>query len=169
MMLARKMALSLLVGLTVAFAGCDGGEDVPQERLTVIGPGGGEAASWEGNARIQVPANALEGATLWVRIEQATEFTPDAAIIPGSVYSFSPADQALALPATVTIRYDRAELPTGVVEADLRLARFTGGIWQPIPGSAANVLGRSVSAQVTNLGLFAIRAGSVPVAANGAD
>lgn len=148
-------AAAVLAAILMSLIGCEGGEEPPSERLTVIGPAGGTAESFDRRARVQIPAGAVEG-PLWITIE-GTEVVPDAeAILTGSAYSFGPADAELLVPATITIRYDVAQVPEGAAEGQLRLAQVIGGGWQAVAGSVVDPVANSVGAPTTTFGIFAI-------------
>lgn len=158
-MRTRQIAFSLLVGVVLALAGCEGEDDGPVQRETVIGPAGGVAQSFDRRAQVEVPAGALDGPR-WITIERVTQFPADEALLPGTVYHFGPAGLEFTLPATVTISYDPGALPEGVEEADLHLARVVGGGWQAVPGSGVDTQSSSVAAPVGGFSLFALRSGN---------
>lgn len=157
-MLMRGIALSLLVAMLVALGGCEGEDDGPVRRETAIGHLGGVAQSFDRRAQIQVPPGALDGPQR-IAIERAAQYPVDEALVSGTAYLFGPAGLEFAVPATVTISYEVRAIPDGFEETDLHLARMVGVAWQALPGSEVDLASNTVSAPVSDLSTFAIRAG----------
>jgi hypothetical protein len=87
---------------------------------------GGTLATDSGNAKVEVPANALkEDITLTVAVQAATADTA------ASVYEFGPDGTEFQVPVTVSIKFD-GSAPDG---KHVVLATLAGTTWEEIPNS----------------------------------
>jgi fibronectin type 3 domain-containing protein len=102
-----------------------------------IGSSGGTATSSNGNASVVIPANALSQATT-ITIQPASG-APAGNV--GTAYDFGPNGTTFSQPVTIEIDYVAANLPAGVTEADLVLAKVVNGQWQVIADSGAKTAG----------------------------
>ncbi|MDD2772247.1 MAG: IPT/TIG domain-containing protein [Elusimicrobiales bacterium] len=138
-------------------------------------------ASWGGavesasRAAVSVPANALASDTV-ISIATAA-ISQDAAALMfqsenkiyikpvGQPVTFGPADLTLASPATLTIPFDRAQIPYGKTERDLAVYKWDDAAqsWQKVASTLKN--GRLV-AQAQQLSLYQAMAQGVNQAAS---
>lgn len=146
----------MLVAVLMMTAGCGGGEvEDGLERGTLIGPGGGTIRSADSNATVQVPDAA---------IDQPRQFTsqkienpqPHPGLVADTAYRFGPEGWVFDAPVTITIGYLEANIPAGVDEASLQIARLQPAGWAPVGASAVDQAANSVSAQVNGFSVFAI-------------
>ncbi len=153
----RSPATIAAMMIMATLVGCEGVDNDPVRRETVIGPAGGVAESFDRNARLEVPEGAVDGPTR-IAITPVDDLTDDEAVFPGTAYLFEPAGLDFGAPVTVTIEYDVNALPDDVAETDLQMVRLVGDDWEAVPGSVVDAVNRSVSAHLTSPGTFAIRA-----------
>ena len=93
----------------------------------VIGSSGGTISMPGGNATLTVPPGALNSDVI-ISVSQGTGENPSG-ILPGSIYDFEPSGTQFALPVTINIKYDPAQLPAGISESNLKLAYESDGNW----------------------------------------
>lgn len=127
----------------------------------LVTPAGGTVTGFAGAIEIVVPAGAVSAGTA-VRITTATNPLLDPTAVAGSIYSISPEATAFAAAATVRVRFNAAGRPVGLPIADLRLRRYDGVAWVPLPGGAADVAASQATASLMAGGLVSV--GWVPPA-----
>ena len=93
----------------------------------VIGTSGGTLSTSGGIATLAVTPGALNSDTI-ISVSQGTGENPSG-ILPGSIYDFEPSGTQFALPVTINIKYDPAQLPAGISESNLKLAYESDGNW----------------------------------------
>lgn len=109
-----------------------------------------------GKAWLEVPENALSENTT-VTIEAVWAAPPSGYSIVGSAYELGPTGTMFAVPATVTLSYDEADLQAGWTEEELSIWRKTDGNWEDL-GGTVNTQANEVSVEVTSLSEYAILA-----------
>jgi hypothetical protein len=72
-----------------------------------------------------------------------------------SAVDFGPSGTVFSEPATVTVEYKDADVPSGYSEKEMRLLIWENNGWQEVPGSTANPEDNTVSGNVTHLSIYA--------------
>ena len=146
----------ICLSLTLAAVGCGGGSGgkppgggAPTMKL--VGPSGGALSSSDGNLAVSIPPGAL-GADVTITTEPATAPATGAV---GTVYEIGPTGTQFAMPVTLTLHYDAAELGSAA-ESSLRVATYAGGSWQLLPGAVVDKQAKTVSGVTTHLSPYAI-------------
>ena len=80
---------------------------------------------------------------------------PEDAHVIGSTYDIGPSGAAFDPPITLTIEYDPATLPRGVVEEDLYIAYWDGSRWVA-QASTVDTEANTLSCQLSHLSAFAV-------------
>jgi hypothetical protein len=156
---ARYPAIAVSLLLTIGQLGCGGGGGGGAQNPG-IGSAGGAVSSASG-AQVVVPAGALSG-TVQIGVAEddaGAPALPAGAQVFGAMHAFTPHGTTFAIPATVSVPFDPAQVPAG---ATVQLLKTTGGAartgWQVVAG--ASVSGGLISGQVSEFSnLFA---GSLP-------
>jgi len=143
------------VGALLVCAGCGGGDGGGLERSTLIGPSGGTIRSSDNNATVQVPDDAISAAQSFTT-KEVTNPQPDPGLVANTAYRFGPEGWVFEAPVTITIGYNEADVPAGVDEATLKIARLQALGWVPVGTSAVNQANNTVSAQITGFSVFAV-------------
>ena len=119
--------------------------------MKLVGPSGGALSSSDGNLAVSIPPGALP-ADVTITTEPATAPAQGAV---GTVYEIGPTGTQFAMPVTLTLHYDAANL-AGAAESSLRVATFAGGAWQLLPGAVVDRQAKTVSGVTTHLSPYAI-------------
>ncbi|MBL8986939.1 MAG: Ig-like domain-containing protein [Gemmatimonadetes bacterium] len=130
------------IGLTVAEGG-------------LVSAAGGTVTGFGGALELVVPAGAVSEATA-IRIASATNPILDPTAVAGSVLAVGPEGLTLSAPATLRLTFDPARRPAGLPVADLRIRRFDGTAWQPLPGGFADANANRATASLTTLGTVSV-------------
>jgi len=163
-----RLLCAVSLGVLPLMAGCGGGgEDAPPPQTPpasttppttpptppaqTIGTAGGTVSSADG-AEVSVPPGALAGETpIAVHADAAgAPPLPAGLLALGKVYAFTPHGTTFAVPAKVTVPFDAAMVPAGVVPA-LYKADATGadaGQWREVAGATVN--GAAMSAGISS-------------------
>lgn len=153
--LSTRIAAVLCAGLAL-LAACGGSDDAMQLAMPatpMIGPGGGTVSGPNG-AQVVIPPGAVAANTS-IAIAQSSQGAPAAPAgfaSFGSMYAFTPHGTNFALPATVTVPFDPAQVPSGASPV-LYKTNAQGG-WEAVAG--ASVVGNTLVAQVTSFSFFII-------------
>ncbi|MBI5716438.1 MAG: hypothetical protein HZC37_01980 [Burkholderiales bacterium] len=119
-----------------------------------IGSAGGVARSADG-AEVMVPAGALAQATA-IEVQAApagAPALPSGVPALGRVYAFTPHGTTFAAPATVTVPFDPALVPPGVVPVLYKTHPATGGY---VAVESAVMQGATMRAEVTGFSYFVV-------------
>ncbi|NLO06904.1 MAG: hypothetical protein GX131_13850 [candidate division WS1 bacterium] len=155
-MLDRRLIVLMTLCVIVILAGCEGGETTDGlERGTLIGPGGGTILSPDRNATVEVPDAAIDEPQQFTCQEIGSP-EPDPGLVADTAYRFSPDGYLFDAPVTLTINYREANIPTGVDEASLQIARLEASEWVPVAASVIDATDNSVSASITGFSTFAV-------------
>lgn len=120
-----------------------------------MGPSGGTVQLNNG-VRVTLPSGALTQ-DLLLTATPATNLPPGALpLIPGTGWDFGPDGTVFAKPVTMTIPYNPANLPQGVVEADLRIHKLVNGAWQQQNAGRVDLVNKTVSAEVNGFSVYVI-------------
>ncbi len=137
-------------------AGCGGGGDGGgNDNSTLIGPNGGTIRSGDGNANVQVPDAAI-AVTQRFTCDRITNPQADPGLVTNTAYRFGPDGWAFDTPVTITIGYAEADIPAGMSQATLQIARLQPAGWVAVGASAVNQVTNTVSAEITGFSGFAI-------------
>jgi uncharacterized protein YjdB len=120
-----------------------------------LGVDGGIIAVFGGAVTMFVPAGALAQPSV-LTAAVPSPLPEDARLVGGTAVDLAPAGLAFAKPVTLSLAYDPAKLPTGVTEASLQVYALQGSTWTPIAASAVDGAARTVRANVTSTGVFAV-------------
>ena len=153
---ARLGTLLLLLPL---LAGCEGDATGLAERR--VGPEGGVVSLEGGAVRISIPAGALSE-EIWFTAMPTASVPGSELLVNGSSYEVGPFGTGLAVPVTLTISYDPANLPDGIGEDGLGIHRVAGSDWELTGRPTVDAGAHAVSGQVSSLGRFGVLA--IPVA-----
>ena len=153
----RGAAVCTIVAMTLLLtAGCGGGGgDDGLERSTLIGPNGGTIRSADANAAVEVPDAAISAAQRFT-CEEVTDPQADPGLVANTAYRFGPEGWVFEAPVTITIGYAEADIPAGVLESTLKIARLQPGGWVAVGTSAVNQAANTVSAQIIGFSVFAV-------------
>lgn len=112
------------------------------------------------SAKIFVPEGAISSENeLTVKIVPSTKLpalpTNDTAV--GSAYEVeTTATIKSDTPATITLSYDKTQLPRNAEEKNLYLARYDGTEWAPVAGAILDTEAQTIAAAVDQFSIFAI-------------
>jgi len=118
-----------------------------------------ELSSSDGRVRLSLTAGTainLQGLT---QLGAATESKSPAAADNSTLilaYSFIPSGATFSPAATMTLKYEKASLPSGAEESDLYIAFWNGKSWEKIT-SSVDTGTQEVSARVGHFTIFAVR------------
>ena len=134
--------------LLLVACGADGDGTEP----TGMGPNGGTVTSSDGNASVRVPPGALSQKTV---ITVAPVSNPPSGNI-GTAYEFGSSGVTFSQPVTITIKYDEANIPSGISELDLKLGNFVNNGWQQVTGSTIDRATNTVSGTTTSFSIYGV-------------
>jgi len=134
----------------ILLAACGG--DVDGTEPTGMGPNGGTVTSSDGNASVRVPPGALSQKTV---ITVAPVSNPPSGNI-GTAYEFGSDGITFSQPVTITIKYDEANIPSGISELDLKLGNFVNNGWQQVTGSTIDRATNTVSGTTTSFSIYGV-------------
>ncbi len=136
-------------------AACGGSPGSTPDAGPTVGPAGGTVTTPDGRATLVVPAGAL--ATAVPLTLTTTGIVPlDPHAVAGTTYLVSPAETTFATPATLRLRYNAANGPSGVDEAELRVAALNNFVWEPIAQGTVEVATRDALAPISGGGTFGV-------------
>ncbi|MFW5868587.1 MAG: hypothetical protein ACOCX2_12260 [Armatimonadota bacterium] len=147
----------MIVSVTLMLSGCGGGDEdgAGPERGSLILPGGGTITSADRNSTVEVPDAAIDEPQRFT-VEQILDPPPDPGLVTGTAYRYGPEGWVFDAPVTITIGYREENIPEGIDEAALQIARLQGTAWAPVGASTVDRDANTVSAQVTGFSVFAI-------------
>jgi hypothetical protein len=135
----------------------DGGTGPSKSR---IGTEGGVVSFLGGSVTLTVPPDALSEFVEFTAI-QTDEVPNSDLLVSGSAYEIGPAGTFFAESATLTLSYDPAGVPDGVVESELRLHRVVGSGWGATQHSTVDIDRHEVSGSLHGLSRFGVLGVSV--------
>jgi hypothetical protein len=134
--------------------------EVTVKEGAIIGAGGGSLTALNGTATLVVPAGALTS-NVMITMESATGAPITSRLVTGTAVDIGPPSQLFAAPAQLRLKYGVAQVPVAASEQLLRIQRAAAGVWQPVEGSAADPVGKVVSAAVTRASTYAVLASPI--------
>jgi hypothetical protein len=119
------------------------------------------ASTPDGAAAVHAPPGSLQDyEELTVEpVETTAELPDDGSALPGTVYDFGPDGLEFEEPVELTLAYDPATLPMGVVENGLRVYVAGPDGWELLPGGAVDLTTNKVTGLTTHFSSFAILPG----------
>jgi hypothetical protein len=122
---------------------------------TAVGSGGGIASASGGEASVTIPPGALGTDTIVTVAPSSVVPPPTLGISIGRTFEFGPSGTTFTTPVLITLAFDPATLPLGILAEDLRVATDGDGVWQRLPTSI-DLIASTVSAQVTHFSHFGV-------------
>lgn len=144
-------AIALFVATLIA--ACSGSDGDGRQRAPMIGPAGGTVTGANG-AQVVIAPGALSSNTP-IAITQSNAGAP---ALPagfatfGPIYAFTPHGTTFAMPVTVTVPFDPAQVPAGATPVLYKTNAQNQ--WEPVPG--ATIGAGSATAQVSSFSFFLI-------------
>lgn len=121
------------------------------------GAAGGTISLAGGQVALDVPAGALPKTTFLTALPASSQLPAGGpAVVPGTAWDFGPSGTQFAQPVTMTIAYDPAQLPNGVVESELRIHKLVNGAYVQQNAGAVDLTTHTVSAQVTSFSVYVL-------------
>lgn len=155
---AITRALLCSLALTLA-ASCGGGGD-PVPPANQVGPAGGTVMGPNG-VQVVVPPGALGAPVVITVTPTAARPLPPGMQGLGTVYDLGPAGTSFAVPVTVTLPLDPAQVPAGGQVRMLHELHVAGtDAWEALPGLSIGAT--SVSAQTTSFSHLTLTLGNSP-------
>lgn len=155
-----------LIALLAVHCGSSSQETPPSSVTDAGAPGtgsgvvtpsaGGTVKTADGRVTIDVPPGAVPADTV-ITITPSTSYFDDGAVVPGTVYDFSPDGIVFGAPVTMTIAYDPARIPAGIDEADLRIHKAHPSSWSEIAGGALDAGAHLARAEVSSFSSYGVR------------
>jgi len=153
----RIAVASVAFLMLLLLAGCGGDDDGEGaiERRTLVGPTGGTIVSSDRNATVVVPAEAISVAQQFVS-ERIVSPPTAPGLVGNTAYRFGPEGWVFEAPVTIAIGYREENIPEGVSEDTLRIARLQPEGWTPVGTSVVDEEANRVSAEIVGFSVFAI-------------
>ena len=151
------LPIIIAVLLTSCGSGGGGGNTDPgttnnHNESNSIGLNGGTVIISDGKAKIVLPSGALSQDT---GITVAPVSNQPAGNI-GTAYEVGPDGTTFNKPVTISITYDEASLPSGVIESDIKLGMITNNQWQEITNSDVDTVANIVSGITSHLSIYGV-------------
>ncbi len=140
------IAAALLALLLAACGGDDTSPPIGAAGGTVVGPNG---------ATLVIPAGALAQATSL----QINEVDPSTVTLPvgyeaaGAIFAFTPHGTTFAMPVMVTVPFDPARVPAGLMPQFYKTTDTAQTQWQAVAGGT--ISGNAINAQISEFSLIA--------------
>jgi hypothetical protein len=157
-MVMKRYATCLILLLAACGGGGSSSPTTPSAPdPNAIGPAGGTVTAENGAVRLTIPAGALTTPVSFT-LRRATSVPADPRAVPDTAWDITPS-APFTTPATLTIRYDPARVPSGIAESDLRVFGVGAGFtWAPVAQSTVDVATREASGPITRTATFGVRA-----------
>jgi len=151
----------LACGGAIPLQGCGGGSSTTNLLLNIVillitRAAGGTVT--DHNASLVIPPDSLAMDTT-IKVQPAASLPAAPAglvLIPGTAYAYGPAGTTFSPPATLTISYNPATVPTLTQPASFALYMVSGGSYVSVTGSVVNTSAHTVSAPVLQLDTYAV-------------
>jgi len=131
---------------TLAVSVLDGG---------VVSSAGGTLTLESGLVQLVLPADAV-ASSLNLSVVPSIAMAADPRVVKGTAFDFGPVATTFAKPVTLTLKYDRTNLPPGTDEAALEIYLSTTTGWEVVPGSVVDISAQTVTAQLSHFSTYAI-------------
>lgn len=154
-----KWILVLIISVGLLACGkdnpADGGDPPPptppREDPMKVGSGGGSVSNSDSTVTLSIPSGSLSSEVTFT-VEETTSYPGNAV---GKVYDIGPEGTQFDLPATLTIKYDDTDLPSGAQESELVLATVENNAWTELT-STIDEQNNTVSAEISHLSMYGI-------------
>ena len=123
----------------------------------VTGPQGGSVIAAEGAVTLEVPEGAVQ-APISISVQPMGTYPDPERVVTGTAFEFGPDGITFAQPVTLSITYDPANLPTGVLESRLRLAELIDGAYEAVDASAVDESSHAVSGKISGFSTYVLAA-----------
>lgn len=120
-----------------------------------IGSAGGTLTLLNGAITLTVAPNGLTQSVNFL-IRPVVDPAQNPRLVPGTIFEVGPEGVAFFSLASLTIRYDVARLPAGIVEPALQLYTLSGGVWRLVPGSTVALATRTVTGNILQTGTYTV-------------
>jgi len=121
-----------------------------------VGSQGGTVELADGVVTLDLPPGALTQ-DIFITAVPATDLPPGLPpVVPGTAWDFGPDGLVFAHPIVMTIRYDPAQLPPGVVESELRIHKLVNGSFEQQDAGLVDLVNHTVSAEVDGFSVFVV-------------
>jgi exo-beta-1,3-glucanase (GH17 family) len=149
----------LLLTCMVVFllVGCSDDNNSTSVTSKTIGSGGGEIEL--DHAKLVIPQGALSVDTVITMAYSFNHPTHDR-LIPETVIQIGPDGTQFAVPATLILSYNEADLPEGAFEANLKKGTVSDDDWTVIHGSSVNHIEDCVSTEINHLSTYGVLHGT---------
>ena len=155
----EQCAHALLCALVFALTSCGGSDDVAPP-ANQVGPAGGTVTGPNGT-QVVVPAGALSAPVAITFMASAAQPLPAGLQPLGVIYDLGPAGTTFAVPVTVTLPLDPAQVPAGARIRMLHELHVAGtDTWEELPGLVVGAT--SASARTTSFSHFTLALGNSP-------
>lgn len=124
-----------------------------------MGTQGGVLTAAGGAFTLTLPPYALSQSTLLL-VHPTSTAPADPRVVPGTAFELGP-DGVVFSRGTLTLTYDPARIPAGLVAGSLQLYMQSGTGWVVVPGSTVDTVKKAVTGTITRAGVYAVR--STPV------
>ncbi|HLL46283.1 MAG TPA: dockerin type I domain-containing protein, partial [Longimicrobiaceae bacterium] len=118
-----------------------------------VGAAGGSVVSRSDSIRLDFPEGALAEAVN-ITVEPAAGATDGK--LPGSMLELGPSGLRFARPVRLTVRFDPASLPQGIVASELRIHRREGESWAEVPGGSVDAEKGIVTAELSGFSTYVV-------------
>jgi len=146
--ISSSFLIAAMITLLAACGGGGGGSSAPSYNMDASG---GTVTSTDNRAAVIVPAGAVSN-PVTLSIEPVNGMQGNV----GTAYDFNPDGLSFAVPVTITIQYDDADVGQNMDENDLVLAMWTGSTWSQIIGSGSDPVNNIVSGETTHFSTYGI-------------
>ena len=146
--------------ITASAGGKSGSADVEFRVGGALGTDGGTIAVLGGAVSLAVPIGGLTQPSV-ILFQSMPAAPPDVRLADNNAYEISPGALTFAKPAGLSLKYDRARLPSGLSERTLLLGMLSGNVWTPVAGSGVDPSRLVVVGSITRGGIYAILSANV--------
>lgn len=111
----------------------------------------------DGRVVLEVPPGAVPSDTV-ITITKAAAYFDDGAVVPDTVYEFSPDGIVFSAPVAMTISYDASRIPAGIAEAELRIHKARPSSWTSIDDAWIDPGTHAAHARISGFSAYGVRA-----------
>ncbi len=130
------------------------------------GTAGGTVSAAGGQVTLVVPAGAV-ATPVTVTVAPVSVPPANPGLVANTTFDFGPNGTTFAQPVQLTIEYDPADIPSGIMEADLLLQAVVNSVWQPVPGSTVDEAANTVTGSINSFSEYGIAAAPMPSSITG--
>ena len=133
---------------------------IEEGAVNIIGSEGGALTTKDGLVNLEIPANAVDE-KIAITVKPVEDELNDPDVVPGAIFDFGPSPYSFNEDVILTIKYDPANLPEGILEDELRLLAVINGEWVQLPGSSVNVENHTVTGPLDSFSRKGVGRGKV--------